>query len=544
MQLDIARLNAGLAELGMDNSKAGALAEVMKDYRDAFMALISTQQQIGLNPKDGLYGALRKAVHDAEGAIKEQKNYKLMSDMLMLRRREKDFMLRYDEKYIKKFNNDFTKLETHLTESDLPQGIKDTISGHMAIYKKDFLALTDGFKQKGLDSKSGIRGNMRNTVHKTETLLKELGETIEAGMTEYLGFYERISWIASIVLSAIIVGLVYLISQSIIKPVEKLRAAMSEACQNKDLSAQVAISGKDEIASMAGVYNTMLQEFNNLIGGVKQSAEKLSFSASELATVTEQTSNGVMQQQNESDQVATAIHEMSATVQEVARSAEGAAEASQHADEESQKGRSIVQQASRGIKELASEVENTANVIKELEKESVSIGTVVNVIDEIAEQTNLLALNAAIEAARAGESGRGFAVVADEVRTLAQRSQSSTQEIKAIIERLQASTGKAVVAMEVGREKAQSTVEKSEATDSSLHAITQAISTIREMNIQIASASEEQAVVAEEVNKSIIRITEIAGETSQGAGKTTATSNDLSAMAMQLQDVISQFKTS
>jgi methyl-accepting chemotaxis protein len=287
----------------------------------------------------------------------------------------------------------------------------------------------------------------------------------------------------------------------------------------------------------------MIREFNTLVNSVKLSATELSRSAIELSAVTEQTSNGVMRQQMESDQVATAINEMSATVQEVARSAESAADASEHADQASRSGHKIVGEARDGIMDLAREVENTANVIKELERESISIGSVVNVIDEIAEQTNLLALNAAIEAARAGESGRGFAVVADEVRTLAQRSQTSTKEIKGIIERLQSSTQKAVAAMASGSDKAKVTVDKAKETGSSLDAIIKAISTIREMNIQIASASEEQAAVAEEVNKNIVRITEIANETAQGANTTTATSNDLSAMSVELQNTISQFKT-
>ncbi|MGD8525744.1 MAG: methyl-accepting chemotaxis protein [Thioalkalispiraceae bacterium] len=541
-QASISSLQNGLTEIGMDNSKAARLAEVMSDYQGAFVELVNIQKQIGLDPKDGLYGALRDAVHNAEAAIKEQNDYKLMSDMLMLRRREKDFMLRYNEKYIAKFNKDFATLETHLDESVLPQDVKQTIAGYMATYKKDFHGLAEGFKQKGLDSKSGVRGNMRNTVHQTETLLEELSENVETTSQEHISFYEKLSWLISAVLSAVIIGLVFMISRSIIQRVEKLRQAMSEACENKDLSVKAEVDGKDEIATMAEVFNIMLAEFGGLIERVMKSSTQLSHSASYLSEITEQTNSGVARQQQESDQVATAINEMSSTVQEVARSADSAADASRQADEESQKGQAIVQDASNGIMELASEVENTANVIKELEKESENIGTVVNVIDEIAEQTNLLALNAAIEAARAGESGRGFAVVADEVRTLAQRSQNSTKEIKEIIDRLQSSTHRAVSAMEGGREKAQHTVEKARATGVSLDAITEAISTIRDMNVQIASAAEEQAAVAEEINRNIVNITQIAAETSQGAQNTTQTSSSLADLSMDLQNVIGQFK--
>lgn len=540
---NISTLVTGLNASGLNSEKALTLAKIMKQYHDNFESLVKTQKKIGFNPKDGLYGALRDAVHNAEHSIQEQKNYHLLSDMLMLRRHEKDFMLRGQQKYIDKFNKHYTTLEQTLAASSIPPLVKDTISAHMTTYKKDFLALTDGYKEKGLDSNSGIRGQMRDTVHKTETLLKELSASVETEIASYVGFYEKVSWIVSVFFSILLITLTLYISRSIIAPIEKIRNRMILASNNKDLTMHADVSGKDEIAAMANAYNTMINEFNKLVNSVQQSATELSSSAAELATVTEQTSNGVMRQQMESDQVATAINEMSATVQEVARSAESAANASEHADEASRSGQKVVGEAREGILDLAHEVENTAQVIKELEKESISIGSVVNVIDDIAEQTNLLALNAAIEAARAGESGRGFAVVADEVRTLAQRSQNSTQEIKEIIERLQNSTNKAVTAMASGSEKARVTVEKAKETENSLDEIIKAISTIREMNIQIASASEEQAAVAEEVNKNIIRITEIANETSQGASTTTATSNDLSAMSVELQNTISQFKT-
>ena len=537
-------LSTNIKEFGISNEQIIKLGQRMQEYKKLFVSLVEKQKIIGLHHKDGLYGSLRKAVHNAETTIKEQQNYKLISDMLMLRRREKDFMLRHDEKYIKKFNTDFSKLETHLSESDIPSATKDIISGHMAIYKKDFLKLADNYKEKGLTPKSGILGQMRSTVHQTETLLKDIKKHTKEKITEKIHFLESLAWIAALILNAIIVGVIYLISRSIIKPIEKLKETLSTACNNKDLSARAEITGKSEISSIAKVYNTMISEFNHLIEQVTRSSTQLSRDASHLSEVTEQTSHGVNRQQQESDQVATAINEMSASVQEVARSAEAAADASQHADEESQKGRTIVQDASNGIIELATEIENTATVVKDLEKESENIGTVINVIDEIAEQTNLLALNAAIEAARAGESGRGFAVVADEVRTLAQRSQNSTQEIKEIIDRLQASTKKAVSAMNTGHEKAQVTVEKAQSTGTSLDTITQAIATIREMNVQIAAASEEQATVAEEVNKNIVNITEIATETSRGAQSTTQTSSSLATLSMDLQNTIGQFKLS
>ncbi|MCK4707639.1 MAG: methyl-accepting chemotaxis protein, partial [Gammaproteobacteria bacterium] len=233
---------------------------------------------------------------------------------------------------------------------------------------------------------------------------------------------------------------------------------------------------------------------------------------------------------------ATAMNEMSATVQEVARSAGDASGAATNADNEAKAGNSIVQQASNSIDELAREVVNAASVIQQLASDSDTIGSVLDVIKGIAEQTNLLALNAAIEAARAGESGRGFAVVADEVRTLAQRSKESTEEIKNIIEKLQTGAQEAVKAMATGLEQAGQSVEQANQAGQSLDTITQSVSTISDMNIQIATASEEQAAVAEEINRNIINIVQITEETSAGAQSTADTTDELASIAMQLQN--------
>ena len=234
--------------------------------------------------------------------------------------------------------------------------------------------------------------------------------------------------------------------------------------------------------------------------------------------------------------------EMTATVEEVARNAASAADATNTADQEASAGNEVVQGTIQSIRSLADEVERASGVINRVSGDSENIGKVVEVINEIAEQTNLLALNAAIEAARAGEAGRGFAVVADEVRTLAQRTQKSTDEIRQMIETLQQGAGEAVQVMESGREQATATVETAGKAGEALENINDAVSTITDMNQQIASAAEEQSATADEINRNVTNITQVADETNVGAQELGTASEELKRLAAELEERLAQFK--
>ncbi|WP_372877346.1 methyl-accepting chemotaxis protein [Pseudomonas sp.] len=287
----------------------------------------------------------------------------------------------------------------------------------------------------------------------------------------------------------------------------------------------------------------MRERFHAMVQQVSSATGQLAAAAQQTSTVTLQTGAGVRRQQAEIGQVATAMHEMTTTVQEVAHSAAGAAQAAQQADQEAADGKRVVSQTGEVIDVLASEVEKAAVVIRQLEQDSDKIGGILEVIRSIAEQTNLLALNAAIEAARAGEQGRGFAVVADEVRTLASRTQQSTTEIQGMIEKLQSGSSSAMKVMEVSCTQARKGVEQVAQAGATLDCITRSVATINDMNAQIASAAEEQSSVAEEINRNIVSVSQVAEEASVGAQQTAATSEQLARLAEQLQGLVGQFRT-
>lgn len=341
---------------------------------------------------------------------------------------------------------------------------------------------------------------------------------------------------------ALIILLAMRVISSIQNAVDLLRDA-SEKLASGDTTVRVNYASNDELRAIAVGFNNMSERFQTALHDVDRSSEQLAAASEETSVVTVNTSESMRKQQSEISQVATAMNEMHATASEVARSASLAADAAHHADEEAIVGRDVSLQTIDAIESLASAVEHATGVIESLAKDSEEIGSVLDVIRSIAEQTNLLALNAAIEAARAGEAGRGFAVVADEVRTLASRTQKSTQEINDMVERLQRGASQAVDAMETGRTQARAGVEQTLKTTACLESIVKAISTINDMNVQIASAAEEQSAVSEEITRSVVAINDLTNETTDGALQTTEASQEVARLANALQDLLSHFKT-
>ncbi|VAX11236.1 Methyl-accepting chemotaxis sensor/transducer protein [hydrothermal vent metagenome] len=328
---------------------------------------------------------------------------------------------------------------------------------------------------------------------------------------------------------------------SVHQSIEQISEA-TDRLSDGDLTVLINLDSRDEMSRIASRFNAMTEKFNALIQQIISSSGQLATASEEVSSVATESASNVERQRHETDQVATAINEMTATVQEVANNASNAAGAAANADNETRGGKAVVENTSKVIAELAHEIENAAEVIKGVEQDSETIGGVLDVIKGIAEQTNLLALNAAIEAARAGEQGRGFAVVADEVRTLASRTQESASEIESMIDKLQAGSHDAVKVMEKSRERAQTGVEQANEAAQSLDAINRAVSTITEMNTQIASAAEEQSAVSEEINKNVSSISQISEQTASGSEQTTNAANELAKLASDLQNLVSQFK--
>jgi methyl-accepting chemotaxis protein len=339
----------------------------------------------------------------------------------------------------------------------------------------------------------------------------------------------------------ITVVLAVVLTRSIVAPLgEAVQTA--EFVAAGDLTQTIQAVGKDEPARLLMALKTMQGSLRGTIQSIADSSNQLASASEELHAVTEDATRGLHQQNTEIEQAATAVNQMTAAVEEVARNAVSTSEASRESNTTAQRGREQVRQTVDSIGQLAADVTETSTEVEQLAQRVHEISKVLDVIRAIAEQTNLLALNAAIEAARAGEAGRGFAVVADEVRALAHRTQQSTREIEQMIGGIQNGTERAVSAMQSSNGRARSTLEVAQAAGVALEQITQAISSINERNLVIASASEEQAQVAREVDRNLVNIRDLSMQTSAGANQTSAASQELSRLAVNLNGLVARFK--
>ncbi|AZG88579.1 methyl-accepting chemotaxis protein [Pseudomonas syringae pv. pisi str. PP1] len=402
------------------------------------------------------------------------------------------------------------------------------------------------------------QGEIATAVNLVSTGIRPLTNTMEEQVKDLTNFnnegaahagkiatdlYNNGLWLVVGLITGVVIltiGLALLLTKSITSPINEA-LSVAERIAASDLSKEVSVSGTDEAGRLLKALAQMQTNLRNTIMQISDSSTQLASASEEMTAVTEESSRGLVAQNDEVNQAATAVTEMSAAVDEVARNAESASEESKRTQGYAEVGLARVAQTLQSIQKLNGNVENTSEQIQGLSDRAQSITKVVEVIRAIAEQTNLLALNAAIEAARAGEQGRGFAVVADEVRALAHRTQVSTQEIEQMISAIQNDSDQAVKAMNTSRDLATDSLGVAQEASISLDQIATAIVQINERNLMIATASEEQSHVAREVDRNLVSIRELATQSAAGASQTASACGEMSKLAVNLNQLVNRF---
>lgn len=529
-------------DYGMSTASLESFDSNLNQYQAAFSEVVLLQQEIGLTPKTGLYGTLRTAVHNVETLLKEFDQPALEVAMLQLRRNEKDFMLRRELSYVEIFDTNIGKFNDKLHASSIDVDTQRKIEELITQYQKDFKSLINKEQQLGLTEKDGTMARLVAANLQTESSANDLHNLALKAIDDAESSSVNVGITVFIFIALLLSIITYLIIRSIIAPVERITQIISRIEVSKDLTLRCDASTQDELGEIAQHFNSMVSSFQQLIEQVIESVATINTSCKRVSENAMLASEGVGQQLNETDMVATAITEMGATIEEIAKTTELAASKAGQTHDNAQSGQLEVEQTIHKIQSLAEQLNSSAAVVNELERDSETIGSVLDVIRGIAEQTNLLALNAAIEAARAGEQGRGFAVVADEVRNLAMRTQSSTQEIANIIQTLQTRTRSIVQLMESSQKQGVESAEQAASAGALLKLINNDVRNIMDMSTQIAAAIEEQSMVAAEVNKNVVVIRDIAEESSHAADANASASDELKAQAEFLFRAVSNFK--
>ncbi len=396
--------------------------------------------------------------------------------------------------------------------------------------------------------REGVLPELRLISDRLDKLAKAETTRIEASGAALLAGARTTStlvlWVSlSGILLALALAVGWLVARIITRPLQNASEAMHQvAVGDGDLTRRIEVHNQDEIGDLAASFNDFIVRIQELVRQTARATSAVIRSVADTNESAGRIADRVIVQQSESQQVATAVTEMSASIAEVARYAADAESAARSAAAEAQRGRGEVELTTTDIQALAQRLEQGAALVARLDADSEAIGSVLDVIKGIAEQTNLLALNAAIEAARAGESGRGFAVVADEVRTLATRTHQSTGEIESMISRLRVSAREVSSLMEMGRSMSDANCAQANKANRSLSAILKAVDSINTLNSQIATAAEEQRVVAEDISRAVESVSAAGQETALEAEQTKNTTEKLGDLAANLQALIGRFK--
>lgn len=533
LQQDLTKLRTELKDFDIDSQGIAEFEQLLLSYGADFQKISALRIEAGLTENDGLIAEMRSAARQLEQQLLNKGELQQANLVLQLRRHEKDFQLRLNLKEQQLFQQKVAVLTPMLSGDELSA---------LQHYDKAFQTLVAAFVQIGLHQDDGMMDVMRASIHATEQQMKTLKQQVDTELAQALSRSKTLSVSCFVLLVLLLSLLLWFISRSVIQPVRQVREVIAEIRRGQDFTKRIALAGDDELTVLSQDLNELLADVQNLVRTVNQSLLALDQSTQQLNQSARDTSQSMQLQQSETDMVATAVTEMGATIHEIARTTENTADKAQDTNSHAAKGMEQVAATVAQVQQLSARLADAAGTAAQLDADSVTIGSVLEVIRTIADQTNLLALNAAIEAARAGEQGRGFAVVADEVRMLATKTQESTKQIEQIIRALQQRSKQIVQVMQQCQQQGEQSANQGQTAMHLLREITADVTLIMDMTTQIATAIEEQSHVAAEVNKSVVSIRDLSDDTLQGAKQNHQISQAVAARTTEIHHLVDKFR--
>ncbi len=542
LERELHELDEILMALGLNTALVGKIVKNLAMLEADFDSLAGLSQFIGLHQDMGLRGSLRNAAHQVEDAFRELGNHELLAHLLMLRRHEKDFLLRLDEKYGLKFNQSYAELLIALEKHEPDNPLLDTTWHNLNAYAELFQLLVSYKRQMGLTDRSGLRGKLATHINQTIENQKMLMQTTTSAIEKARDIQKTISLASMLAMIGILIAASLIISRAISQKLKRVTQAMEQIAEgNADLKTMLPEEGHDETAQIAKAFNKFTRKLDHTVQQILMIAGNLSQGSLRAQEITQATSSAIEEQVDAITQLNDKIGQMASSSQQVKSAIGDASETVREVQRKAAEGRTVVDNAVRGMQEMQSEITCLEQSIASLTGHHENVGRILDMIVTIAEQTNLLALNAAIEAARAGEYGRGFAVVADEVRALSQRTTEATDEVRVLMETIRAGNQEAVDLMTRSAKASAHNLERTQAAGETFALIASAVDDINERNITISSLAEQQSALANEVYENIQQIHDTVHDLSELARKNISDNGDLSQFSVQLEFLVAGF---
>lgn len=531
-------LQNSVKKLDFKSTKLQLVDNAFHDYFASFNQIHQTMDQYGFDQNQGIRGQLRSKVHELEAWLDKNQDDKALILLLQIRRSEKDFIIRGDNKYVDKVADGVKKLRSHLATQGANQlYILDQ-------YLVAFNQAADKYNQLGYkNNTTGLKSELNRAQQTLDTALESLVAELEILQGEVYGNAQTMQWSLSIAMAIFMIVFLMVIIRSITYSIDSAIDDIAKVTATGDLRLTIRKHSNDEIGQLAHSVNELLVKFLSVIRSIHSAVDIVNTESTRVAVSVDQSGQQLVQQKMEVETVASAVTEMGAVAHDIAINAENTAKRVNAVSNNAKSGQVQVQTTISQMTQLSNQLVESAKQVYLLQDKSNAISAVMTVIKGIAEQTNLLALNAAIEAARAGEQGRGFAVVADEVRSLAVKTQESTSEITEIINQLQSSTSAIVGSIDQCKQQGLATAEQTQLAGAAFADIIADISEISEMTSTIAVAVEQQSTVAQEINQNIVRISDYADELANNSQQNAHASSQVSEQAHQLDEATSWFKS-